>query len=41
MPNPPALHDSTTGGTDTKTVARPPMAKNPITPKLINPAKPH
>ena len=38
IPNPPALHASGTGGTETKIVARPPMAKKPITPKLITPA---
>ena len=38
---PPALQASCTGGTETKTVASPPMAKKPITPKFINPANPH
>ena len=41
IPIPPALHASCTGGTETKTVASPPMAKKPITPKFINPANPH
>ena len=30
IPNPPALQASGTGGTETKIVARPPMAKNPL-----------
>jgi len=41
MPNPPADHASVTGGTEITIVAKPPMAKKPITPKLIRPEYPH
>ncbi len=38
--NPPTCQASLTGGTETKTAARPPNAVYPIIPKLINPAYP-
>ena len=41
IPNPPADQASFTGGTDTIIVAKPPIAKKPITPKLISPEYPH
>ncbi len=40
-PNPPAAQASFTGGTDTTMVARPPIARKPMTPKLISPEYPH
>ncbi len=41
IPNPPADQASVTGGIETTTVASPPIAKKPITPKLISPEYPH
>ena len=41
IPNPPAAQASFTGGTETIMVATPPIAKKPITPKLISPEYPH
>ena len=38
IPKPPAAQASLTGGTETKTAARPPNAVYPIIPKVINPA---
>ncbi len=37
-PVPPTCHASRIGGYETITAARPPIAKKPITPKLITPA---
>ena len=38
---PPTDQASYTGGAETKTVAKPPNATNPIIPTLKSPAKPH